>query len=90
MLDNRDLVPVATYETLSEAEVARTLLSAEGISTLMNDEGLAALLPAVSLASGGLTLFVSEDEEARAREVLAQPDTTEAPPVDLEPSVDGL
>ena len=90
MLDNRDLVPVATYETFAEAEVARTLLSAEGIAAVMNDEALAQLLPAVSLASGGLTLLVSEDELAHASETLARPDTAEGPPSELEPSVDGL
>jgi hypothetical protein len=88
MLDNRDLVPVATYDTLSEAEVGRSLLLAEGIATVMKDEPLATLLPPVAIANGGLTLLVSEDEAERARVVLARPDSSE--PVDLEPSVDGL
>ena len=89
MLDNRDLVPVATYDTLSEAEVGRSLLQAEGIAAVMKDEPLATLLPPVALANGGLTLLVAEDEADRARTVLARPDTLETP-VDLEPSVDGL
>lgn len=88
MLDNRDLVPVATYDTLSEAEVGRSLLQAEGIAAVMKDEPLATLLPPVAIANGGLTLLVAEDEAERARLVLARPDTTEVL-VDLEPSVDG-
>jgi hypothetical protein len=88
MLDNRDLIPVATYETLPEAQVARMLLTAAGISAVMNDEGVATLLPPVSISSGGLTLLVSEDEATRAREVLAKPDTAEGPPADPEPSAD--
>ena len=85
MLDNRDLVPVATFDHLSEAEVARCLLGAEGIAAVMKDEPLATLLPPVALANGGLTLLVAEDELERAREVLARPDSAEVPP-DLEPS----
>jgi hypothetical protein len=88
MLDNRELVPVATFDHLSEAEVARSLLAAEGIAAVMKDEPLATLLPPVAIANGGLTLLVSEDELDRARDVLARPDSIEAPP-DVEPSVDG-
>jgi hypothetical protein len=80
MLDNRDLVPVATFDHLSEAEVARSLLSAEGIAAAMKDEPLATLLPPVALANGGFTLLVSEDEVERARAVLTRPDSTEPPP----------
>lgn len=80
MLDDRDLVAVATFENLSEAEVAISLLKAEGIAVSVRDQPLASLLPPVAFANGGLTLLVSEDEVERAREVLAQPDSTEAPP----------
>ncbi len=80
MLNDRPLVPVATYENLSEAEVAKSLLAAEGIAVAIRDEPLASLLPPIALANGGLTLLVAEDEVARAREVLANPDSTEAPP----------
>jgi len=80
MLDDRDLVAVATFENLSEAEVAISLLKAEGIAVSVRDQPLASLLPPVAFANGGLTLLVSEDELERAREVLAAPDSTEAPP----------
>jgi hypothetical protein len=79
MLDDKNLVPVATYENLSEAEMARTLLTAEGIAVAIRDQPLASLLPPVAFANGGLTLLVSEDEVVRAREVLATPDSLEAP-----------
>jgi hypothetical protein len=78
MLEDRDLVAIASFENLSEAEVAKSLLAAEGISVVLRDQPLASLLPAVALANGGLTLLVSEDEVDRAREVLAKPDSTEA------------
>lgn len=96
MLDDRELVAVASFETLSDAEMARGLLGAEGIAVVLRDQPLASLLPAVALANGGLTLLVAEDEVERAREVLAKPDSAEAAPDEgaaaegAEPSVDGL
>ncbi len=74
MHDKEELVPVASFENLSEAEVARTLLEAEGIDVVVQDRPLASLLPPVALANGGLVLLVSPEELDRAREVLAQPD----------------
>ncbi len=80
MLDDRPLVPIATFENLSEAEVAKSLLAAEGIAVAVRDQPLASLLPPIALANGGLTLLVGEDEAEKAREVLAKPDSTEEPP----------
>lgn len=80
MLENKDLVAVGTFENLSEAEVAMSLLDAEGIAAVIKDQPLASLLPPIALANGGLTVLVAEDEVERAREVLASPDSTEAPP----------
>jgi hypothetical protein len=80
MLDDRDLVAIASFENLAEAEMARMLLAAEGISVVIRDQPLASLLPSIALANGGLTLLVAEDEVDRAREVLAKPDSAEGPP----------
>ncbi len=80
MLDDRNLVAIASFENLSEAEVAKSLLSAEGIAVAIRDQPLASLLPPVALANGGLTLLVSEDEVDRAREILAKPDSAEERP----------
>ena len=82
MLDDKDLVPVASFENLSEAEVARSVLAAEGIAAVIRDEPLASLLPPVALANGGLTLLVAEDEVERARDVLRSPDSAEEPPAE--------
>ena len=86
MLDDKDLVAVASFENLSEAEVAKSLLAAEGIAVVIRDQPLASLLPPVALANGGLTLLVAEDEADRAREVLAQPDSAEEPAPPAEPA----
>lgn len=77
MHEREDLVPVASFENLSLAEVARTLLQAEGIEAVLQDRPLASLLPPVAIANGGLVLLVSPDELDRAREVLAEPDVPE-------------
>lgn len=77
MNENQELVAVASFENLSEAEVARTLLEAEGIEAVVQDQPLASLLPPVALANGGLVLLVAPDELERAREVLAEPDVPE-------------
>lgn len=73
MAENQDLVTVASFDTLSEAEIARGLLEAEGIEAVLQDEPLASLLPPVAFANGGLALKVAQDELERAREILAPP-----------------
>ncbi len=77
MYEKIELVPVASFENLSEAEVARTLLEAEGIEVVVQDRPLASLLPPVALANGGMVLLVAPEELLRAREVLAEPDVPE-------------
>ncbi|GAO04018.1 putative signal transducing protein [Anaeromyxobacter sp. PSR-1] len=82
MHENQELVPVASFESLSEAEVALGLLEAEGIEAVVQDRPLASLLPPIALANGGLVLLVLPDELEKAREVLAAPDaagTEDAP-----------
>jgi hypothetical protein len=79
MRDDPDLVAVASYPSLSEAEVAKSLLQAEGIAVLVRDAPLASLLPPLVFCGGGLTLLVAEPEAARAREVLTRPDSAEEP-----------
>lgn len=80
MSDDRPLVPIATFENLSQADVALSLLDAEGIEGILRDHALASFLPPTALADGGLTILVAAEEAERAREVLASPDSTEAPP----------
>ena len=79
MLEDTDLIAIASFENLSEAEVARSVLAAEGISVVFRDQPLASLLPPIALANGGIVLCVAEDEVEKAREVLARPDSAEMP-----------
>ncbi len=80
MFHDRALAVVASFENLSQAEVARTLLAAEGIEAVIRDQPLASLLPAVVLANGGVTLLVPEDQVDRAREALSNPEPRGNPP----------
>lgn len=78
MDEKTDLVPIATFGTLSEAEVARSLLDAEGIEGVLQDEPLASLMPPVAFANGGLTVKVAAEDADRAREILSAPDDADA------------
>jgi hypothetical protein len=69
-----DLVAVASFNLLAEAEVARSVLEADGIASFVQDRGLAAVLPPVALTSGGVRLFVAADDAERAREILVVPE----------------
>lgn len=71
MNENANLVPVATFSFLPEAEVARTLLEAEGIEAVVQDEVFTSLMPPVAMASGGVTLLVAPEELERAGALLA-------------------
>lgn len=89
MNEKTELLPVASFENLSEAEVARTLLEAEGIEVVVQDRPLAALLPPVALANGGMVLLVAPEELDRAREVLAEPDVPEGEALAVQGDGDG-
>lgn len=70
-----DLVPVAIFNLLSEAEVARSVLAADGITAVVQDRGLAAVLPSVALSTGGIRLLVASEDAERARALLTPPES---------------
>jgi len=69
------LAVVAAYSYLHEAEFARTSLEAEGIATFLENENLIRLDWLYMNALGGLRLLVRDEDAARAREILAQPES---------------
>ncbi|HYG66721.1 MAG TPA: DUF2007 domain-containing protein [Anaeromyxobacteraceae bacterium] len=69
-----DLVAVATFNLLAEAEVARSVLAADGIDAVLQDSGLAAVLPPLALTTGGVRILVAAEDEERARSLLTMPD----------------
>jgi hypothetical protein len=66
-----DLVLVATFNLLSEAEVARSVLAAHGIATVIQDRGLASMLPPVAFTTGGVKLLVAPEDAGKAKDLLS-------------------
>ena len=78
-MSDEPLVTIATFLSLSEAQLAKGALEAEGIDCFLADENIAGVYSAVI---GGIRLQVSAEDETRARQVLP-PDEAE---IDAAPS----
>ena len=70
MSDPNDLVQVATYGYLHEAELAAGALEAAGIESMVRDEFVAGVRPHLTFTDGGVRLFVRASDRERAEEVL--------------------
>ena len=82
------LEAVAAFSYLHEAEFARTSLESEGIVTVIENENLIRLDWLYMNALGGLRLLVREEDAARAREILAPPETESHRPTPPPPTAD--
>jgi Putative prokaryotic signal transducing protein/SPOR domain len=65
-----DLVTVAAFPDVAEAQLARERLETEGIRAFVIDAQTAGVLPFLTPASGGVRVQVAPADEQRAREVL--------------------
>jgi membrane protease YdiL (CAAX protease family) len=76
------LVTIATYNTPSQAEVARLILEEEGIKTFLADDNLVGMNWFLSNAVGGAKLQVAASEAERAKDILktAQPASAKTDP----------
>ena len=63
-----DLVTIATFPDLPEAELAKDRLANEGVSAFVLHENTAGIMP--FLSSGGIHVQVAEADAERGREVL--------------------
>lgn len=70
MSDPNDLVQVASYGYLHEAELAAGALDAAGIESMVRDEFVAGVRPHLTFTDGGVRLFVRASDRDRAQEVL--------------------
>jgi hypothetical protein len=70
MSDPNDLVQVAAYGYLHEAELAAGALEAAGIESMVRDEFVAGVRPHLTFTDGGVRLFVRASDRDRATEVL--------------------
>jgi hypothetical protein len=66
---SRDLVTIAHFTTVIEADMAKSQLDAEGIMAFVVNAGAIGVMPYLG-ASGGVRLQVAEDDAERAGEVL--------------------
>ena len=66
---SRDLVTIAHFNTVIEADMAKSQLDAEGILAFVVNAGAVGVMPYLG-PSGGVRLQVAEDDAERAREVL--------------------
>jgi hypothetical protein len=73
LVPDDQLVTVARYRDMPEAIVARSVLEAAGINCLLRDENTVRMDWLWSNMIGGMRLQVTTENEAEARELLAQP-----------------
>jgi hypothetical protein len=65
-----ELVTVASYPDVAEAQLARERLETEGIRAFVIDAQTAGVMPFLTSSTGGVRVQVEPKDEERAREVL--------------------
>lgn len=65
-----DLVTVATFPDVPQAELARDRLALEGVTAFVLDEQTAGVMPYAVGVLGGIRLQVAPEDAATAREIL--------------------
>ena len=65
-----DLVTVATFPDVSQAELARERLEGEGVRAFVIDAQTTGVMPYLANAMGGVRLQVDPKDEEKAREIL--------------------
>jgi hypothetical protein len=65
-----DLVTIATFADVPEAELAKERLQLEGIDAFVFSENTAGIMPFLNPATGGIRLQVQPQDAERAREIL--------------------
>lgn len=73
--ENDKIVVYASFETVIEANIAKTKLDAYGIPCFLTDENLASLYPMQYFIQGQARLHVFEADMERVREILESPPT---------------
>ena len=67
-----DLVTVATYPDVPEAELAKERLELEGVRAFVIDAQAAGVMPYLAGAMGGVRVQVEPKDVERAKEILGQ------------------
>lgn len=66
------IIVYTTFETVIDANLAKTKLDAYGIPCFLTDENLANLYPLSFFKAGQVRLHIFEDDRARVKEVLEE------------------
>ena len=66
-----DLVTIASFPDVAEAELAKERLEIEGIRAFVVDAQTAGVMPFLTSASGGVRVQVQPKDIERAKEILA-------------------
>jgi hypothetical protein len=66
-----DLITVASFPDVAEAELARERLELEGIRAFVIDAQTAGVMPFLTNAIGGIRVQVEPQDAERAKEILA-------------------
>ena len=69
-----DLVPIANFATVMEAELAKNRLEGIGIAAFVSNELAVGVMPYLGNALGGIGLAVTRENAEEARAFLAAPD----------------
>ena len=69
-MNEEEIIVIAAYETIVEADFAKRLLDECGISSFLKDENITQLYPMFNSPFGGIKLCIMKKDEERAVEVL--------------------
>jgi Putative prokaryotic signal transducing protein len=75
MVDREDLVTIATFSSTVEGEIAKSRLESEGIASFLGNELASGMMPFLGPGLGGVSLHVKSEDAARAKEILAPPES---------------
>lgn len=67
-----DILEVARFSTIPEAELAVTLLRRHGVTARLPDRDMATMNPDMLIAIGGVRVVTSSDQIAEARRIIAR------------------
>ena len=69
-MTDEDLVTVAAFAGVAEAQLARERLELEGILAFVADAQTSGVMPFLTSATGGVRVQVKQEDAERAREIL--------------------
>lgn len=87
MIEDREVVAIASFDSLPEAEVARSHLATEGIAVTFRERPAWPDWPGET--DEGLVVCVAREDAERAREVIAHLSATDLPEEEAPAGADG-